>query len=169
LAQRAGSGPPRRIIVTLVGAGLLLAAVAGARTASSLRDRAAVLANQDHEVTATLTLGHEVAGRLALRPAVATWVYPAGMRHAEAVTVPVVGPPSQQSVWVDASGDATPGPPSPLAIAGGAALAAIRAMLLTALAIAAVTLASPLWRRHRLQRAVDARWQDLAQQLWEDL
>jgi hypothetical protein len=170
LAQRAGSGPPRRVIITLITAGLLLAWMAGARTASSLRDSAAKLASQDYAVTATVALGQtKVTGRPAFRSAVATWTYPVGVKHSAAVTVSVASPQRQQVVWVDASGAATPGPPSPLGIAGDVALTAIPALLMTALAIAAVTVASPLWRRHRLQAAVDARWRDLAQHLWEDL
>ena len=170
LAQRAGAGPPRRVVITLVTAGLLLTWISGARTASTLRDSAAKLASQDHAVTATVTLGQtKVIGRPAFQSAVATWTFPAGVKHSAAVTVSVASPQRRQVVWVDASGAATPGPPSPLGIAGDVALTAMQAVLLTALAIAAVTVASPLWRRRRLRTAVDARWRDLAQHLWEDL
>jgi hypothetical protein len=154
----------------MMAAGLLVAWIAGASSASTLRDRAAMLASQDHEVTATVTPSNSQGmGRTGVQAAVATWIYPAGVKHSEAVTESVVSPEGYQRVWVDPSGLPTAGPPSPLTIAGGVALTAVRTLLMTALAILAVTVAIQMWRRHQLQTAVDAHWRSLAHHLWEDL
>jgi hypothetical protein len=164
LVQHARSGPPKRLIITTIVAGLLAAVFAGMSTAAKLCHRAAAVARLDHEVMATVTMRPtHVVGRVggAARSAVETWVYPAGVTHSAVIAVSPGTSSGRRMLWVDATGRRTAGPAGTLAIAGGVALAVVRTLLITLLVIADLAVAVPVWRKRRLQRAVDARWDDL--------
>ncbi len=170
LVRRAHSGPPRRVIGWALVVGALIAAINGASMARTLAERAAVVGQQDHLVTATLThVSTHPAGRVVVRTAVETWTYPAGTSQHRNTVISLASPSSRASLWVDSAGHPATGPASAPEIFGGAALTGLQTMLLAGLLLGVALAAERAWRWHRVHVAVDARWRNLVHELWEGL
>jgi hypothetical protein len=156
-AEPPRSGPFKRLIVSVVAVGVVIAGLAGVYTAVALHDRAATLVTQDRQVMATFTPGTaRPVGRGTFPTAVATWTYPVGVTHSEQVAGPLVNLLGRQPIWVDAAGLRTAGPPSTVAIVGGVVLTVTGVLLITALVLAAGLVTTPGWRL-QLQAAADKR------------
>ena len=161
---------PTGLVTSTIGFGLLIAAAAGASTASTLQGRAEVLRAIDHQVTATVTpVRADAANRVGIGPAVTHWVYPAGIKHVEQTNGPLTATSYPQQLWVDSAGQQTAGPPDTLAIIEGAVWAILRTLLLTAFVLAVLAGAISTWQKRRLRSVGDAQWADLVHHLWEDL
>jgi hypothetical protein len=170
LVRRAHSGPPRRFIGWVMVVGVLVAAINGASAARTLGERATVLRQQDHLVTAALThVSAPVAGRVAVRTAVETWTYPAGRSQHRTTSVPLASRSTRASLWVDPAGHPVSGPASAPEIFGTAALTGLQTLVLAALLLGVALAAQSAWRWHRVRVAVDSVWLDLVHELWEGL